>query len=417
MAHLGLRHAGPRGVVRHVHPLQVGHHVLQPGGVLGQPAIGQQAVLHQRRQQRRQQVGVAARPRAQPDAPLALQGQVRGLSAPGVHHHEDPARVVGDLLQDPPGLREAVRLPRVLAPEHRDLGVLVVARGVAAGPAEQLAVHPEFAGLLLGEGVGAELDAQRCPERAAVAAAEMVALPAAAVEEDAVPAVLGDDVLEAGGDLGDGRVPVDLLERAVRPAAQGRGQPVRVALVMADPQTLLARVALRAGVGLVAADPGDGPALCADLQPAVDAAEDAGGGVPGVGHRGLRVSSTNEPSIQHPAEPHYGVPPWGPTAASDERGCGRVWWPSECGLAPRGASPHSVAAWHSGGRPGTRVGGVALGWAAWHSDGDGRGRRRNRHRVGTPESLDIRASSGLPFRPRSAAGQRPRAVDVRVCPG
>ena len=58
----------------------------------------------------------------------------------------------------------------------------------------------------------------RCASPAPYAAAEVVALAAAAVEEDRRPAVGVDDVTEAGGDLGDRGVPVDRLERAV-----GRG--------------------------------------------------------------------------------------------------------------------------------------------------------------------------------------------------
>ena len=73
----------------------------------------------------------------------------------------DRAGIVDDRLQHGAGAREAVRLPRVLADEHRDLGVLVVAGRVAAGPPEELTVDPELAGLLLRERVRRVDDAER----------------------------------------------------------------------------------------------------------------------------------------------------------------------------------------------------------------------------------------------------------------
>ena len=220
-------------------------------------------------------MGVAAGPRAEVDV-----GEVGRLGAPRVDDDQRAGRVVGELLEDPAGLLDAVRLPRVLAPEHADLGVLEVGRGVAARPAEQLAVDPELTGLLLGEGVRRVADAERRARRAAVPTAEVVALTAAAVEQDLVAAVLGDDVLEALRDLGDRGVPVDRLERAVGAAAQRRREPVRAVLVVVDAQTLLARVALRRRVGLVAAHPRDRRPVDADLEPAVHRAQNACGPVP-----------------------------------------------------------------------------------------------------------------------------------------
>ena len=221
--------------------------------MLGEPGVGEQAVLDQHGEQRGEQVGVAAGHRA---GGGCRRGR-RSRCGAGSTTIERALGIVGDRLEVAPGLREAVRLPRVLAPEHGDLGVLVVAGRVAAGPAEQLAVDPELARLLLGQGVGAVADAERVARRRAVAAAEVVALAAAAVEEDRRAAVGVDDVTEAGGDLGDGRVPVDRLERAVGPPAQRRGQAVRTVLVVVEAQGLLARVALGGRVGLVAADPSD----------------------------------------------------------------------------------------------------------------------------------------------------------------
>ncbi len=239
-------------------------------------ASASSAVLHEDRQHRGEEMGVAAGERAQVDV-----GEVGGLGAPRVDDDQRAGGVVGEVLEDPAGLLDAVRLPRVLAPEHADLGVLEVGRGVAARPAEQLAVDPELTGLLLGEGVRRVPDAERRAGRPAVPAAEVVALPATAVEQDLVAAVLGDDVLEALGDLGDRGVPVDRLERAVGTAPQRRREPVRAVLVVVDAEALLAGVALRRGMGLVAAHPRDRRPVDADLEPAVHRAQDACGLVPG----------------------------------------------------------------------------------------------------------------------------------------
>ena len=82
--------------------------------------------------------------------------------------------------------RETLRHPRVLADEHRHLGVLELAAGVAA---VEVGVDPRLAGLLLRQRVGAVARTERLQERAAVGAAEVVALAAAAVVEDLVAAV------------------------------------------------------------------------------------------------------------------------------------------------------------------------------------------------------------------------------------
>ena len=257
-------------------------HLVEPVGVLGQPAVGEHLLLDQHGQECREQVGVTARPWAEVDV-----GELGRLGAPRVDDDQRAARVVGDLLEDPAGLWEPVRLPRVLAPEHGDLGVLVVARGVAAGAAEQLPVDPELAGLLLGERVRGVADAERSFGRGAVATAEVVPLPAAAVIEDLLAAVLRYDVGEAGRHFGDRGVPVDRFERAVVAAAQGRGQALWITLVVVDAQALLARVALRAGVCLVAAHTCDRAAVEPDLEPAVDRAQHTRRGMPvavGVAH-------------------------------------------------------------------------------------------------------------------------------------
>ena len=168
-------------------------------------------------------------------------------------------------------------MPGVLAHEHRDLGALEVGRRVTARPPEQLPVDPGLAGLLLRERVRHVPDAERRPGGRRVRAAEVVALAAAAVVEDRLAAVLVPDRAQALGDLADRGVPVDLLEGAVGPAAQRRGQPVARVLVVVEALRLLAGVAVRARAGLVTADPTQMAVLDLDLDAAVEAAEDARG--------------------------------------------------------------------------------------------------------------------------------------------
>ncbi len=103
-----------------------------------------------------------------------------------VDHDHRAGRVLGDLVEHDAGAREALRHPRVLADEHRDLGVLELAAGV---PAVEVGVDPVLTGLLLCQRVRAVVRAERLEERAAVRAAEVVALAAAAVVEDLVAAV------------------------------------------------------------------------------------------------------------------------------------------------------------------------------------------------------------------------------------
>src|SRR5437867_3241371 len=121
-------------------------------------------------------------------------------------------------------------------------------------PAVEGQVDEELAALLLGQGEGAELRAEAGVEGQAVGAAEVVSLPAGAVVEDRLAAVAVDDARERGGDLGDGRVPVDLLVRPVRPPPQRGRQAVPAVLVVVEPERLLTGVALGGRVRLVTPD-------------------------------------------------------------------------------------------------------------------------------------------------------------------
>ena len=204
-------------------------------GVARQPRVVDEVLLDQHRAQRRQAPGVGARAHLEVEV-----GQVGGLGAPRVEHDHRAGRVAGDLLQRGAGAGDAVALPRVLADEERDLGLLEVAAHVGA---EHLAVDPELARLLLGERVGPEPRAHGRPGAGRVGAAEVVPLPAAAVVEDRLPAVGVAHLGEPGRHLGDGGVPVDLLEGAVVAAAQRGRQAVATVLVVVEAQRLLARVA------------------------------------------------------------------------------------------------------------------------------------------------------------------------------
>ena len=136
-------------------------------------------------------------------------------------------------------------------------------------------VHPELAGLFLRQRVGAEDRAKRAPSRGAVASAQMIPLPAAAVIEDARAAPLLAHSKEARGDLADCGVPVDFLEAAVGPPPHRRSQPVSAILVVVNPLRLLAGVALRRDMLPVSVHARDMPPFELHLDSAIDTAQDA----------------------------------------------------------------------------------------------------------------------------------------------
>src|SRR4029453_17668617 len=94
-------------------------------------------------------------------------------------------------------------------------------------------------------------------------------LPAAAIDRERVTAVLGADRVQAGGDLGERRLPRDCLVRAVEAAAKRRRQAVGVVTVPLQALRLLAEVSLRARVRAIAAHPGYLAPLRCDLEAAV----------------------------------------------------------------------------------------------------------------------------------------------------
>jgi len=87
-----------------------------------------------------------------------------------------------------------------------------------------------------------------------VRAAEVIALAAATVVEDLVPAISIGDAFEPGGDLGNRGVPIDFFIAAVGTPTHGGGKAVAVVLVVVQPQRLVAGIALRRGMVFVATD-------------------------------------------------------------------------------------------------------------------------------------------------------------------
>ena len=120
--------------------------------------VVEQALLNDRARQRRQAPGVAAGPHAEVEVGHlgrlgARPDRARSSSAPGR---------VAISRSDHAGAREALRLPRVLADEDRDLGVLEVAARVTA---VEVRVDVDLARLLLRERARAVARAERAQQR------------------------------------------------------------------------------------------------------------------------------------------------------------------------------------------------------------------------------------------------------------
>ena len=237
VAHLLLGHAALRRVIRRRRATsKCGSTCSRPSACSREPVARDQVLLHEHGEHRREQQRVAAGLHLEVDV-----GDLGGLGAARIDHDQAALRVLRDLAQGHAGARDAVREPRVLAEEQRDLAVLEVAARVAA---EHLRRDPELAGLLLRERARADsTDPSSARVARAVRAGQVVALSAAAVVEDRLAAVRVADRREARGDLADRGVPVDLLEAAVGATAQRLRQAVRAVLVVVEARGLLARVA------------------------------------------------------------------------------------------------------------------------------------------------------------------------------
>ncbi len=214
--------------------------------MLGKKYVVAEIFLHHDSGQRRQRPGVGSRPHAQVNV-----GHLGGVGDHRVDDDHRALRVLGDLVEHRSCPRETLRHPRVLADEHRHFGVLEFPSGVAA---VEVGVDPGLTRLLLRERIGAVVRAECLQEGTAVCATEMVALPAATVVEDLVAAVGVGDASEAGRNLDNGRVPVDLLVVTVWPSAHRRSQPAAVVLIVVQAQRLVAGVSLGRRMFLVPAD-------------------------------------------------------------------------------------------------------------------------------------------------------------------
>ena len=152
--------------------------------------------------------------------------------------------------------------------------------GVAGLAAEQMAVDPEVAGLLLRQRVEGVARAERAQHAAGIGAPGMVALAAAAIQRKALAAVAIDQLAQPCRDLRNRRVPVDRLEAAVGAPAQRRGEPVAVMGIEGNPRGLVAEIALRLRIVAVAADLDDLAVSDLNLDAAIDVADIAGGLAP-----------------------------------------------------------------------------------------------------------------------------------------
>src|SRR5690242_20443561 len=131
--------------------------------------------------------------------------------------------------------------------------------------------------LLLREGVEPPARADAAEKAERVRRIHVVRLPADADERDRPRRVIAADGIELGPDLGDRRVPVDLLERAVGGAPHRVRHPVAVLDVVLDAERLVAHVAVADRRRLVATHLDDAPVLHVDADAAVVAAENAHG--------------------------------------------------------------------------------------------------------------------------------------------
>lgn len=212
--HFGVRDPGVHRYFR-----QHGGDLVEAFGVLGEESLVRATPFEQQREERAQQVGVGARPQREVQV-----GQLRGLGAPRIDHDHPAVRVVLERVERVPGVAEPVRLPGVAAEHDQQVAVLDVLGGVHDRRAEQVAVDPEVAGLLLRQRVEVPRRVHPLQQRRAVGAAGVVALATAAdVGERAGPPGRGvgvPDRVQLHGDLGERGVPVDGLVRAVGPPSQ-----------------------------------------------------------------------------------------------------------------------------------------------------------------------------------------------------
>jgi hypothetical protein len=184
----------------------------------------------------------------------------------------------GELLERLGGRVAAVGDLGVRAEHEQELRVLRVGmQERRGGRVEHPLVEEVVLRLLLRERVEPAPRARAAEERHRVGGVHVVPLPADADERDRARRVARADVDEPRRDLRDRGVPVDLLERAVRPAPHRVAHAVAVLDVVVDLEGLVADVALRDRIRLVGAHLDDAAVHHVDEEPAVVAAEHAHG--------------------------------------------------------------------------------------------------------------------------------------------
>src|SRR5262249_28407355 len=105
-------------------------------------------------------------------------------------------------------------------------------------------------------------------------------LAATAIERKPLAAVAADDFAQFGGDLRDGRVPVDRVKAAIGAAAQRRGQPVAGVRIEVNARSLVAEISLRVWVVAAPRQLADALVFNQILEAVIDVAEIAGGLAP-----------------------------------------------------------------------------------------------------------------------------------------
>ena len=262
------RHAADTAVLFKVDLAEMIADFLEPAHTFGDEFPVLYPLLDQHSDQRRQQPAVSAR--------LKLQMKVGHLGRFGharVNHDHRALGVLLNRVKDNPRSRKAMALPGILADKKRNLAILEVAVGAAA---KHLTADPELAGFFLGQGVAAVFDAKMAQHAVGIQTAQVITLAAATQKKDLVAAVPRLNLAQPCRDLSNRCVPVHALVGAVLAPPKRAVQPVGAVLIVIEPRSLVAQIAARAGVFLVALDLKDLPTALAaqlNLDPAVNAAQ------------------------------------------------------------------------------------------------------------------------------------------------
>ena len=230
---------------------------------------------HQSRQQSPKQEGVGAGANGEMQV-----GHLGGLRAARINDDQLARGILANVIEVVAGIGETMRDPGVRTDHQQEIAAMHILRGVTGLAAEHMAVDPEVAGLLLRQRVEDIARTERAQERIGIGAAGVVALPAPAIERQALAAVPVDQVSHPLGDLGNRDIPRDRIEAAVGATAQRRREPVLVVRVVRNARRLVAEIALRFRAGTIAPDLFDMPVIDQDFDAAIDVTEIAGRLVP-----------------------------------------------------------------------------------------------------------------------------------------